>query len=126
MILCDFPFNGNDVKSISFEVKNSKPNFNFQEFKEVSADCIDLIKKMLEKDKNIRIDVAGALKHPWFEGVQKSMLEQKDEAKLNQKAISNFADYTKRSKFYKAIKILSSKINTTDTSSKYYRDMFIK
>jgi len=91
MILCDFPFNGNDVKSISHEVKNSKPNFNHPEFKACSAECIDLIKKMLEKDKNERLDVTSALKHPWFEGVHKSM-EYKDEAVLNQKALSSFSD----------------------------------
>lgn len=91
MILCDFPFNGNDVKSISHEVKNSKPNFNHPEFKQCSADCIDLIKKMLEKDKNVRLDVNSALKHPWFEGVNKQV-EYKDESLLNQKALSSFSD----------------------------------
>lgn len=99
MILCDFPFNGNDVKSISHEVKNSKPNFNHPEFKECSAECIDLIKKMLEKDKGMRLDVTSALKHPWFEGVSKSTVEHKDEAILNQKGVASFSDYTKRSKF---------------------------
>lgn len=75
MILCDFPFNGNDVKSISHEVKNSKPNFNFPEFKEVSPQCIDLIKKMLEKDKAKRLSVTEALKHEWFAGISKVINE---------------------------------------------------
>jgi len=118
MLLCDFPFNGNDVKSISHEVKNSKPNFNHPEFKEVSAECIDLIKKMLEKDKNNRLSVIDALKHPWFEGVSKQINEYKNEDELKVKGTANFSDYTKRSKFYKAIKILTSKINTSDSSTK--------
>jgi len=83
MILCDFPFKGNDVNSISYKVKNCEPNFNYPEFKECSVECVDLIQKMLEKDKNIRLDVAGALKHPWFEGVSKSTIEHKDESVLN-------------------------------------------
>jgi len=32
----------------------------------VSADCVDLIKKMLKKDKNERISTEEALTHPWF------------------------------------------------------------
>jgi len=118
MILCDFPFNGNDVKSISHEVKNSKPNFNYPEFKDVSAECIDLIKKLIDKDKNSRLSVSEALKHPWFDGVSKAINEYKDEKELKEKGVANFSDYTKRSKFYKAIKILVSKINTSDSSSK--------
>lgn len=92
MILCDFPFNGNDVKSISHEVKNSKPNFNFPEFKEVSNECIDIIKKLLEKDKNNRLSVQDALKHPWFEGVSKQINEYKDEKELKVRGVANFSD----------------------------------
>jgi len=118
MLLCDFPFNGNDVKSISHEVKNTKPNFSHPEFKEVSAECIDLIKKMLEKDKNNRLSVGDALKHSWFDGVSKQINEYKNEDELKKLGTANFSDYTKRSKFYKVIKILTSKINTSDASTK--------
>jgi len=47
---------------------------------------------MLEKDKNNRIGVTEALKHPWFDGVSKAINEYKDEASLKEKGVANFSD----------------------------------
>jgi len=69
MLLCDFPFNGKDVNEISKSVRFNLPDFTHEEFKHVSKECIDLITKLLEKDKDNRISSSEALAHPWFNDI---------------------------------------------------------
>jgi len=70
MLLCDFPFNGADVKSISNSVRTKQPDFSHPEFKACSKECLHLISQLLEKDKNVRISATDALSHPWFKDIQ--------------------------------------------------------
>jgi len=61
------PFNGDDDNQIMKAVEKGKFSFNFPEFKYVSNDALDLIKKMLEYDPEKRLSAELCLKHPWFE-----------------------------------------------------------
>ena len=60
------PFNGESEDEIFKNVKKGDYNFNAEPFKYVSDYCIDLIKKLLEPNKNKRIKAIDALRHPFF------------------------------------------------------------
>ena len=60
------PFEGNDEDEIFNNVLNKEPDYNIPELKNVSENCIDLIKKLLEKKASKRIKADEALKHDFF------------------------------------------------------------
>ena len=60
------PFVGNDEDEIFENILNSEPNYDVPELKHVTSNCIDLIKKLLEKNAEKRIDADEALKHEFF------------------------------------------------------------
>jgi len=115
MLGCEFPFNGNDVKSIAKEVKTKQPVFETDELKKVSSTCKDLILQLLKKDKKDRLDVIDALKHKWFEDENVKIQNINLSVDLSKKALDQFTKYSQRSKLYKAIKLLNSKLKTKDS-----------
>ena len=60
------PFQGETEEEIFANVKKGKYSFHQKEFRDVSESCIDLIKQLLEPDKNQRITASEALKHAFF------------------------------------------------------------
>ena len=60
------PFVGNDEDEIFNNILKEEPDFNVPELKNVTENCIDLMKKLLEKDANKRIKSDEALKHDFF------------------------------------------------------------
>ena len=60
------PFHGETEEEIFANVKKGKYSFHQKEFRDVSESCIDLIKQLLEPDKNQRITASEALKHAFF------------------------------------------------------------
>ena len=67
ILLCgEPPFQGETEEEIFANVKKGYIDFSKKEFKIVSQNCIDLIKKLLTKNKENRIESSEALKHPFF------------------------------------------------------------
>lgn len=95
MIACEFPFNGSSVDELSKEIRNKEPKFGGS-FNNVSLDCKDLIKKLLVKDKTIRITVDEALDHPWFKNEAINEVEMDQATK--DKALKSITSYTQVSK----------------------------
>ena len=60
------PFNGKTEEEIFKKIKKCEYNFSPEPFRNVSENCIDLIKKLLQPNKNKRIKAIDALKHPFF------------------------------------------------------------
>ena len=60
------PFKGDNEEEIFKKIKKCDYNFNPEPFKNVSKNCIDLIKKLLEPKSHRRIRAIDALKHPFF------------------------------------------------------------
>ena len=60
------PFIGNDENEIFDNILNNEPNFDVPELKNTTNNCIDLMKKLLEKDEDKRIKADEALKHDFF------------------------------------------------------------
>ena len=67
ILLCgEPPFQGKSEEEIFQKIKKCQYNFNPKEFNDVSNNCKDLIKKLLEPKKKKRIKASDALKHPFF------------------------------------------------------------
>ena len=67
IMLCgEPPFQGETEEEIFANIKKGKISFSQPEFSNVSDNCIDLIKKLLAPNKNIRIKASEALRHPFF------------------------------------------------------------
>ena len=96
------PFKGETEEEIFKEIKKCNYNFNLEEFKEVSDNCKNLIKKLLEPNKKKRIKAIDALKHPFFTeffNPSKAMTINKD---LN--ILKDLKDYKKPiSKFHESM-----------------------
>ena len=59
-------FDGEDEDEVFKNILEEEPNYNIPKLKNVSENCIDLIKQLLEKDSNKRIKANEALKHEFF------------------------------------------------------------
>ena len=67
LLLCgQCPFGGKTEKEIFDKIKKCEYDFSPIQFKNVSKNCIDLIKKLLDPKKSRRIKATDALKHPFF------------------------------------------------------------
>ena len=60
------PFQGETEEEIFQKIKKCKYNFNSRAFDDVSDNCKNLIKQLLEPNKKKRIKACDALKHPFF------------------------------------------------------------
>ena len=103
MLLCgEPPFQGNSEEEIFEKIKKCDYNFKPAEFKDVSDNCKDLIRKLLEPKKRKRIKASEALRHPFFTtffNPNKAMTQNKD---LN--ILKNLINYKKGiSKFHETI-----------------------
>ena len=82
ILLCgEPPFQGNSEEEIFQKIKKCQYNFKPKEFNDVSNNCKDLIKKLLEPKKKKRIKASEALKHPFFSesfNPSRAMTENKD------------------------------------------------
>ena len=101
MLTGEPPFNGEDDAEIFKAVSNAQYSMEGEIFQRLSAECKDLLKKLLEKNVDKRISAAQALEHPWF---KKSPTTQDAEATKNnmgnyKNVMRNLSKFEKRSKF---------------------------
>ena len=66
MISGRLPFNAEDENKIARQIAFGEPDFNSDCWKKVSKECINFIKRLLEKDPKKRMNIADTLKHDWF------------------------------------------------------------
>jgi len=62
----DPPFQGESEEEIFSKILKDEPNLDIKPLKDISDNCKDLIRKLLEKDAKKRIKAREALKHPFF------------------------------------------------------------
>ena len=60
------PFQGSSSAEVFRKIKDAEYHFNHAEFKAVSAECKDIISKLLVVNTKKRLTGHQALKHPWF------------------------------------------------------------
>ena len=67
MVSGRLPFNAEDENKIARQIAFSEPDFeNAECWKKISKECVNFIKKLLEKDPKKRMIIGDALKHEWF------------------------------------------------------------
>jgi len=66
LFVAEPPFQGESEEEIFSKILKDEPNFDVEALNDVSEDCKDLIKQLLEKDSTKRIKARDALKHPFF------------------------------------------------------------
>jgi len=60
------PFTGKDEQEILKKVATEKIKFDGEEWKDLSDEVKDLLKKMLDRNPDTRISAENALQHPWI------------------------------------------------------------
>ena len=60
------PFQGDNRNDVFYKIQNAKYHFDHKEFKDCSADALDLIRRLLIVDPKKRFSSSEALKHDWF------------------------------------------------------------
>jgi calcium-dependent protein kinase len=92
ILLCGYPpFDGDNNKEIFRAIMKNDLEFDPEDWSQISAEGIDLIKKMLDKDLSRRITLEEASKHPWL-----TMWDEDDSAAikdLNDAYLARLANY---------------------------------
>ena len=60
------PFSGSNAPEVFEKVKNASYTFETKEWRGISDEAKDLIRKLLTVDIKKRLTAANAVKHPWF------------------------------------------------------------
>ena len=72
MVSGRLPFNSEDENKIARQIAFDQPDFSKNSvWKTLSNECIDFIKKLLEKDAKKRMLIEDAIKQPWFKKFNK-------------------------------------------------------
>ena len=67
MVSGKLPFNAEDENEIARQVVYDEPNYTRNPiWKTISPECLDFIKKLLDKDQNKRMTIKGVLEHKWI------------------------------------------------------------
>ena len=104
LICGEFPFKGETKEELFSNIKNTSPDFSSDKFKLVSDSCIDLVSKLLDKDKNKRIKSNNFLNHPFFTGENIITTTSEDKKWIDINALQNLLIVKKpRSKFHELI-----------------------
>ncbi|CAK84231.1 unnamed protein product (macronuclear) [Paramecium tetraurelia] len=118
------PFSGQNIHQLEQQI--NKPNLNFR--LNISAECQDLITKLLEPNPNKRITCLQALKHQWMVRDQNqyrllTTMQSEDNSLEIERIIELLKQYSECTQFKKeALKILLSQL--TDLQQKYLKMKF--
>ena len=88
IMLCgEPPFQGENEEDIFASIKNGKYSFNKDQFSNVSENCKDLIRRLLNPNKSKRIKASEALKHKFFKDNYDSNIINKIDKNLLKKIL---------------------------------------
>ena len=88
IMLCgEPPFQGENEEEIFASIKNGKYSFNKDQFSNVSENCKDLIRRLLNPNKSKRIKASEALKHKFFKDNYDSNITNKIDKNLLKKIL---------------------------------------
>ena len=60
------PFDSHDQQELLKKIVRQEPDWDAEEWKGASKECKDLVKKLLTKDKEKRIEIEDVLEHEWI------------------------------------------------------------
>ncbi|KEP65149.1 UNVERIFIED_CONTAM: calcium-dependent protein kinase CDPK2B [Hammondia hammondi] len=112
ILLCGYPpFHGDNDAEILAKVKSGKFSFNEQDWKNVSVEAKDLIRKLLTYDPAQRLTAEQALAHPWIKHYATKANPVAD-APLNSQILDNFRAFRAVSKLKKAaLTVIAQQMN---------------
>ena len=92
------PFEGEDDNEVMANISMGECDLECKPFNRMSKTVIDLIKKLLIKDKKKRISAQEALDHPWFkEKKAKELFNQIEDKDIIIKLLNNLKNYKRES-----------------------------
>ena len=78
MVSGKLPFNSEDENEIARQVVYDEPNYDRNPvWKKISSECVDFIKRLLEKDQNKRMTIKELLEHKWIKKYDENKLSEK-------------------------------------------------
>ena len=96
MVTGKLPFSSDKENEIARQIVYDEPDFNeYKTWKNISQECIDFVKRLLEKDQNKRMNIKEVLEHKW--------IKMHDDNKLSEKRKS-FEGNEKYFEFYTSLK----------------------
>lgn len=116
------PFVGRNEQEILNKIQQGVFRFSSRNWKGVSSDAKDLIKKMLTKDVNCRINAKQAWSHPW---VQNSVLQVSRPPAINDKMLKNLLNFRKTTKLQKVTLGFIASTMLSNQEIKELRDAFL-
>jgi calcium-dependent protein kinase len=114
ILFCGYPpFSGASNLDIYHAIKYSSPNFNSDEWKDVSKDAIDLITCMLTKNPTKRYGAEQCLNHRWLKAMEGIENDGKAKTKFNPlKAIKKMTAFLQENKLKQTvIQFISTQFN---------------
>ena len=117
MLTGEYPFAGSTQTEVFTKVSSSSVEMDMRPLQGLSKNAVDLLRKLLIKNPQFRIDAKEALKHPWF-----SKATEETEP-LSKEVLDLLREYTPPSKIYKAaMRVIVKYLSIDDL--KEVRDMF--
>ena len=129
LICGESPFKGESKEEIFSAIKNTNIDFSSPKFNSYSKFCIELLSKLLEKDRKKRIKCDDCINHPFFtgkedEGFDIDKLEEAEE--IEKESIENLLNVQKpRTKFHEII-IAYLCLNFLDKEEENYLNSLFK
>ena len=97
------PFSGVDTEDIFKQILEKPIDFSCKELKDFSDEAIDLLKKLLTFDPNIRISAEEAIEHRWFfkMNIKKNMVGSMNESDTKS-VLHKIKNFNSKEKFQQA------------------------
>ena len=115
ILLCGYPpFNGNTNVDIFHAIQNQNPIFGGEEWEDITPEAKDLIKLMLKKNPNERLNAEQCLSHKWFRLMESSEKNknQKISKQIQINAIQHMAQFVHENRFKQAVlQFISTQFN---------------
>ena len=78
MVSGKLPFNSEDENEIARQVVYDEPNYTRNPvWKTISPECLDFVKRLLDKDQNKRMTIKEVLEHKWIKMYDENKLSEK-------------------------------------------------
>lgn len=71
------PFDSDDQQELLKKIVREDPDYKHPRWSKVSPEALDLVKKLLTKDKEARITIEKALEHPWITAGDQALISKR-------------------------------------------------
>jgi calcium-dependent protein kinase len=121
------PFNGNSNKEIFQNIKHQKLEYDTEEWKDISQDAIDLVKKMLDRKPEKRLSAEACLNHRWFKVLEnQEKTSQKNIRNISLRAIERMSNFVQQNRLKQAVlQFISTQFNL-QTEGQKLKQLFMQ